>query len=80
MKVCRMCNEKISYKNQLKYYNYPGVQKICKPCKKSELKKHNDKKYKTIIVNNSEMAMLEAKAQKHFQELFSEIERYNNAQ
>ena len=44
------------------------------------MKNGYDKKYKTIIVNNSEMAMLEAKAQKHFQELFSEIERYNNAQ
>tara|TARA_R100000808_G_scaffold710_2_gene3432 strand:+ start:533 stop:697 length:165 start_codon:yes stop_codon:yes gene_type:complete len=51
MKVCRVCNEKISYKNQLRYYNYPGVQKICKPCKTKELRKHNAKKYKTIKEN-----------------------------
>ena len=51
MKICRVCSNEIEFKNQLKYYNYPGIQKICKPCKKIELKKHNDKKYKTIKEN-----------------------------
>ena len=51
MKICRVCSNEIEFKNQLKYYNYTGIQKICKPCKKIELKKHNDKKYKTIKEN-----------------------------
>ncbi len=51
MRICRKCGDRITYKNQLRYHNYPGFQKICKPCKTKELKKHNAKKYKTIKDN-----------------------------
>ena len=51
MRVCRVCDKDIEVKNQLKYYSCLGIQKICKPCKKAELKRHNDKKYKTIKDN-----------------------------
>ena len=41
----------IKPKDQLRYHNYPGIQKICKPCKLEASRKHNAKKYKTIKEN-----------------------------
>ena len=51
MKVCRKCGDDITRKNQLRNYYYPGIQNTCKPCKDKYLKKHNEKKYKTIKDN-----------------------------
>ena len=51
MKICRKCNKKIKYKDQVKYHSYPGIQKICKPCKLEESRKYNEKKYKAIKEN-----------------------------
>ena len=51
MKVCRKCGDNITRKNQLRNYYYPGIQNTCKPCKDKYLKKHNEKKYKTIKDN-----------------------------
>ena len=51
MKKCRKCDKTIKPKDQLRYHNYPGIQKICKPCKLEASRKHNAKKYKTIKDN-----------------------------
>ena len=51
MKICRKCDKKITYENRVKYHNYPGIQRICKPCKLEEARKHNAKKYKAIKEN-----------------------------
>jgi hypothetical protein len=51
MKICRKCDKEITYENRVKYHNYPGIQRICKPCKLEESRKHNAKKYKAIKEN-----------------------------
>ncbi|MAH44158.1 hypothetical protein CL614_10670 [archaeon] len=43
------------------------------------MKNGYNKKYKTIVVNNADNAMLDANAQKHFRDLFAEVQRYNKA-
>ena len=51
MKKCKVCNETIVYENAIRYHNYPGIQKICKVCKRKQTKEYNRKKYE-IIKNN----------------------------
>ena len=51
MRECRVCEKKIKFKDRVKYYNYPGIEKICKPCKFEQSGKHNEKKYKAIKDN-----------------------------
>ena len=51
MRECRVCEKKIKFKDRVKYYNYPGIEKICKPCKLEQSRKHNEKKYKAIKEN-----------------------------
>ena len=51
MKLCRKCKKEITYKNRIKYYNYPGIQKICKPCRRKETRDHNRRKYEAIKKN-----------------------------
>ena len=49
--ICRKCDKPIKYKDRVRYSNCPGIQKICKPSKLEQSRKHNAKKYKTIKDN-----------------------------
>ena len=51
MRKCRACKKQIKFKDRVWYHNYPGIQRICKPCKLEQSRKHNEKKYKAIKDN-----------------------------